>query len=131
MQIPLHTRSRVPRLLRLVIKAWLLVVLGISTASAQLYPVTSTIASGGMALPPYLHQWIRPGAMVSPMQITIQFNDLNNEPIIAGLRVTIAGQGVSLVTNPATPVLLDLMPGQLTILEPSILEQLFSTFFSS
>jgi len=79
-----------------------------------------------MALPPYPNQWISSGAMVSPMKVTIQFNDLNNDPIIAGLRVTISGPGVSLGTNPATPVILDLMPGQLTILEPSILEQLFS-----
>ncbi len=105
----------------------LLVIIGASaTIRAQLYPVTAQISPTGLPLDPYVHQWIDPADMISPMQITLVLNDLNAGSLSVGIRATIQGQGVEIQSDPNVPFIMDLAPGAIVTFDQQMLGRLFS-----
>ena len=96
------------------------------TVRAQLYPVTAQISPTGLPLDPYVHQWIDPADMISPMQITMVLNDLNAGTLSVGIRATIQGQGVEIQSNPNVPFIMDLAPGAIVTFDQQMLGRLFS-----
>ncbi len=97
-----------------------------SMLPAQLYPVTAQISPTGLPLDPYVHQWIDPADMMSPMQITMVLNDLNAGSLSVGIRATIQGQGVEIQSNPGVPFIMDLAPGAIVTFDQQMLGRLFS-----
>ncbi len=104
----------------------LLVILGNHQARAQTYPVTASIIPTHQNLSPYLHEWINSYTLVDPMQISLLFNDLNNAPINGVIRVEISGPHAAISSNPSTPTIISLIPGDLMILDHTMLTHLFS-----
>ncbi len=97
-----------------------------TTLHAQLYPITAQIAPTQTALTPYIHEWVNPAAMLGPLQATLLFNDLNNPPITASVRISIEGNGTSVRSNPNTPTIVNLTPGHMLTLDQNTLASLLS-----
>ncbi|MCB0687521.1 MAG: hypothetical protein KDC53_13390, partial [Saprospiraceae bacterium] len=104
----------------------LILLMPVIPVYSQLYPVTTMVQATGPALPPYLHQWTQPLGLSSPVQVTLQFNDLKSDPISAAVRLRLDGPGVTIGSNPNLPTIVTLQPGQILTLEGDALTSLFS-----
>ncbi|MBK8503101.1 MAG: hypothetical protein IPL46_13335 [Saprospiraceae bacterium] len=93
---------------------------------SQLFPVTATVQVRGPALPSYIHQWSQPLALGAPIQIHLQFNDLNNDPLNAVVRIHLDGPGATVASNPNLRTIVTLQPGQIITLDANALSTLFS-----
>ncbi|NND06732.1 MAG: hypothetical protein HKN87_10160 [Saprospiraceae bacterium] len=112
-----------------IFRCWLAICIALLAPQfvfAQLYPITASIGPTQSALTPYIHEWVHPGSMLGPFQVTLIFNDLNNAPINASVRISIEGGGASIRSNPNTPTIVNLMPGALLTLDQQTLANLLA-----
>ncbi|MCB0665967.1 MAG: hypothetical protein KDC80_09110 [Saprospiraceae bacterium] len=92
----------------------------------QLFPVTATVNVTTPALPTYLHQWYQSLTLNAPLQINLQFNDLDNAPLNARVQIYLDGPGISIASDPNLPTIVTLEPGQIITLDGAALATLFS-----